>query len=369
MSESWRVAMARPWLGGNEQRYVREALAAEQVSGGSFVRRFEEAFAAWLGVRWALATSSGTTALHLALLAAGVGPGDEVIVPDVTFVATANAVRYCGATPVLVDICPDTWTLDVAQAQTALTARTRAILAVHLYGAPAAMTTLRALAHARGLALIEDVAEALGSEVAGQKAGSLGDVGCFSFYGNKTITTGEGGMVATNWEDVAQRVLLLRGQAVAPGRAYWHTEMGYNYRMGELQGAVGLAQIERIDAHLAARRQVRAWYEERLAGNDQGWALQARPSGTDPVFWMNAARNERQGGAAAQAARRLAQANVETRPVFTPMHALPMYEAPGRAFRQSMRLWQHGVVLPTHAQMNAADVALVTAALLGEEGR
>lgn len=353
--DEYRIRVAAAAAIGKERDYLLDCMEHGQFSGGRYLARFEAAMAEWLGVKYALATSSGTAALHLALLAAGVKKGDEVIVPDVTFVASANAVRYCGGRPVFVDIEADTWTMDVEAVHLAITRRTKAILAVHLYGAPAAMVRLRRIADEHGVVLIEDAAEALGSQVDGKLAGTLGDMGCFSFYGNKLITTGEGGMVVTNHADLAEHVKWLRGQCQLEGwsQQYHHNGVGYNYRMSEIQAAVGLAQVERVEEAIAARRLVRKWYVERLGVE----CLQVAELATQPVWWMNVALMD--GPGLVEIVRtRLRLEGIETRPVFTPMHTLVMYRRKkwDGQFPQSMRLWRQGVVLPTHAGLTEEDV-------------
>lgn len=354
------IPVARPILLGNEWEYVLDALDRYQLSGGAYLERFEAAFADWMGARHAIAVSSGTAALHLALLAAGVGPGDEVIVPDLTFIATANAVAYCGATPVLVDVRPGDWTLDVAEVRDAIALRTKAIIVVHLYGAPAQMDDLRALADLHGLALIEDAAEALGSRWKGWRVGGVGLAGCFSFYGNKTLSTGEGGMVVTQSDALARQVRLLRGQGLAPEGEYRHAALGYNYRLSELQAAVGLAQLEKVKEHIARRAAVRSWYEFRFAGS--AWRLQDACQRGYTAFWMNVALApdaETRG----RVRSRLAALDIETRPVFVPLHRQPMYRHEG-GFPVSDRLWQTGIVLPTHGGMNEEQVDLICRAVL-----
>lgn len=345
------IALAQPLALGNEAEYLRQCVERRQFSGGEFLRRFEQAFAGYIGVKYALATSSGTTALHLALLALDIGPGDEVLVPDLTYVATANAVTYCGATPVLVDVELDTWTIDPIAAERAITGRTKAILPVHLYGLPANMGEMLALAARYALAIIEDSAEALGATWRLRKLGGLGDVGCFSFYGNKTITTGEGGMVVTNRRDVAERVHLLRGQGQDPERRYWHTKVGYNYRMSELQAAVGLAQMEDVEHHVEARRTVARWYREVLP--EAQW--HGRDRTVVSACWMNVLLVPDPG----EMAGRLAALGIETRPVFTPLHLLPMYAQGGASFPVSEHIWRHGLCLPSHGELTPADVRRV----------
>lgn len=348
------IPVARPAVWGKEAEYLRQCVEGGQFSGGAFVARFEQAFADWLGVRHAIAVSSGTAALHLALLGLGIGPGDEVIVPDLTFVATANAVTYCGAWAIPVDVNSFTWTLRPDAVEKAITRRTKAILPVHLYGQPVDMDTLGDIVSRHGLYVVEDAAEALGSRWNGDPVGSLGHVGCFSFFGNKMITTGEGGMVVTNQDAVAERVRLLRGQGQDPLRRYWHEVVGYNYRMSEMQGAVGLAQVEQVERHLEARRRVRDWYVRHL--HLEAESLQGTTPKAQPVFWMNAVlfSTEWERDRCALA---LAEQGVETRPVFTPLHMLPMYKRSGKMFLVADMVWQNGLVLPTYAGLEEEQVA------------
>jgi perosamine synthetase len=259
-----RIPVFAPWIAASAQRYVADCLATGWISSaGSYVRRFERDFGKLCAADHALATSNGTAALHLALAARGIGPGDEVIVPALTFIATANAVTYTGARTVLADVTAETWTLDPADVVRRLTPRTRAIVAVHLYGHPADMDALAAIARERGLLLVEDAAEAHGARYKDRPVGTLGDIGCFSFYGNKIISTGEGGMVVTNDERLAQRATVLRDHAMEPGARYVHNEVGFNYRMTNLQAAVGCAQVEEFETVLARKHAIAARYRAR----------------------------------------------------------------------------------------------------------
>ena len=348
------IALAEPWLCGNEAAYVNDALRRNQLSAGSYVARFEAAFAPVAGCTEAIATSSGTTALHLLLAALNVGPGDEVLVPDLTFVATANAVRYCGARPVPVDVDPDTWALDPLLVRRYVTPRTVGLIAVHLYGVPADMPLLLQEAQAHGLWLVEDAAEAPGATLDGKPVGSFGVGAAFSFYGNKLITTGEGGMVTTNDARLAARCRLLRGQGMDPARRYWHTDLGYNYRMTELQGALGLGQVEHFNAHLAARRRVAGWYQQ--FGHMQDWQA-ARGW---PAWWLNVALLPDREERSAQLARR----GIETRPAFVPLHRLPIYaDDPGR-YPVADMVGRQGLCLPSHARLTADDVWSVCQAVV-----
>jgi perosamine synthetase len=247
MAKTKHIPIAEPWLGAKERRLLDECARSGWVSSkGKFVDQFEKMFARYCGVKYGIATSSGTTALHLALACLGIGPGDEVIVPTLSFIATANVVTYCGAKPVFVDSLGDTWNLDPAAIEKAVTRRTRAIIVVHLFGHPAHMHEVCAIAAKHGLHVIEDACEAHGSEYRGARVGSLGTMGCFSFYGNKIITTGEGGMVVTDDESLADKARLLRDHGMSKTRKYWHAHVGFNYRMTNLQAALGVAQMERI---------------------------------------------------------------------------------------------------------------------------
>ncbi len=240
--------MYEPWIGRPELARVVRCVKSGWISSiGAEIGEFEARFAALCARRFGVATSNGTTALHLALAALGIGPGDEVIVPALTFVATANAVHYTGATPVFADADPVTWNVDPAAVAKSVTRRTRAILAVHLYGQPADMRALASTARRAGAVLVEDAAEAHGARYHGRPVGSLGAVACFSFYGNKMVTTGEGGMVLTSDAKLAARLRLLRDHAMSPKRRYYHTEIGFNYRMTTLQAALGLAQLDRFE--------------------------------------------------------------------------------------------------------------------------
>ncbi len=366
MTENKFIPVAAPALAGNETAYVMDCLQSTWISSaGKYIDRFEKEFAGFCGVKHALSCCNGTVALHLALLALGIGPGDEVIVPTLTFVATANAVVYCGATPVLIDSEPDTWNLDPKLLEEKITPRTRAIIVVHLYGHPADMDTILGIANRHNLFVIEDAAEAHGAEYKGRKVGSMGHISTFSFFGNKIITTGEGGMVTTNDDALAAKVHQLKGQGMDPKRRYWFTVVGYNYRMTNVTAAIGVAQLEKVDWHLQRRREVASWYMEELAGNplvlwqpQQPWARH--------VYWMftvildDAVRASRD-----EVMARLKQSGIETRPVFYPMHVLPPYQqaAAAASFPVADRLAGRGLNLPTWAGLSREDVRRVCAAL------
>jgi perosamine synthetase len=349
-----RLPVAEPSLGERELLYVSECVLGGWVSSaGAFVDRFEAAFAEFCGTRHAVACSNGTAALHLALAALGVGAGDEVIVPSLTFVATANAVAYTGARPVFVDSEPRTWTLDPALVERAITPRTKAIVPVHLYGHPADLDPILELAAGHRLAVVEDAAEAHGARYKGRVVGGLGDVGVFSFYGNKIVTTGEGGMLVTDDGALAERLRLLRAHGMSPERRYWHPQLGFNYRLTNLQAALGVAQMERIDELVEAKRRIARLYAEGLAGVP-GLTLPPEEPWATSVYWLYSVLVDAEafgmGRDALMAA--LGEDGLETRPVFVPLHRQPLYDA-GERLPVAERLAATGLSLPS--AVNLAD--------------
>jgi perosamine synthetase len=356
------IPVAAPVLAGREKEYVADCMESGWISSaGKYVELFEAEFAKFCGVRHAVSCCNGTAALHLSLAALGVGPGDEVIVPTLTFVATANAVTYCGARPVFVDSEPGSWNLDPAQVASKITPRTKGVIAVHLYGNPVDVDALRALAGRHGLFLLEDAAEAHGALHRGRPAGSLGDIAAFSFYGNKIIATGEGGMVTTDDDALAARARLLRGQGMDPERRYWFPVVGYNYRMMNIPAAIGLAQLERAGWHTARRREVAASYR-RLLGGVAGLDWQAEREWARHAHWMftvvlgDGGADDRD-----RLMARLHEEGVETRPVFFPVHSLPPYReaARGEEFPVAERLARRGLSLPTWAGLGDDDLSYV----------
>ncbi len=359
---SFRYPLASPDLAGNELRFVTRALRAGHVSGTApEVAAFEEACATTLHAASALAVSSGTAALHLALVALGIGPGDEVIVPDLTYVSAANVVRYVGATPVLVDVDPDSWTLDPVASAAAIGRRTKAIVAVHVYGNPADLGALLRLARRRRVALIEDAAEAWGARWRGSLVGTVGTIGCFSFFANKVVTTGEGGLLTTRSPTLARALRALRDQAKSSRRAYFHAHLAFNYRLSALQAALGLAQLERQAEFLAKRDRIRSWYREALAGVEP-WREPAAVPGAEPVNWLYSgtltgfSRRRRD-----RCLERLRGEGIDARPVFVPMSALPEFRAP--RLPVAKRIADTGLSLPVYPGLRRRDVASIAAAL------
>jgi len=362
-----RIPVAEPSLSGNERAYLLDAIDTGWISSqGPYVRRFEEAFAAKIGAAHAVSCSNGTAALHLALLAFGIGPGDEVIVPDLTFAASINVVLHCGATPVLVDVEPDSWNIDPEAAAAAITPRTRAIMPVHLYGQPAAMDAIMALARRHGLVVVEDAAEAAGSVYKGQAAGTIGDAAGFSFFSNKLITTGEGGMIVFRDAAAADRARRLRDHGMNPAKRYWHDEVGYNYRLTNLQAAIGCAQIEQWDTFLAAKLALAGRYIGTLSAVPE-ITLPAVLPGHENSYWafslivdLPALGIDRDALMA-----RLAKAGIDSRPLFYPLHAMAPYRdhAGNRPMGVTERLSANGLSLPSSVKLSAAEIDFVAATL------
>lgn len=362
MSGKRFIPIAAPVLVGNESMYVLDCLESTWISStGQYIERFESAFATFCGVKHAVSCCNGTVALHLALMALGVGPGDEVIVPTLTFVATANAITYCGARPVFIDSESDTWNLDPDLLEDKVMPQTKGIIVVHLYGHPVDMDPVLAIARKHSLFVIEDAAEAHGAEYKGRRVGSLGDLATFSFYGNKIITTGEGGIVVTNDDSLASRVRQLKGQGMDPNRRYWFPIIGYNYRMTNVAAAIGLAQMEKAEWHIERRREVAKWYYEYLHTNP-ALILPVERDWARSVYWMfSVVLAESLPLERDEVMMALSQQGIETRPFFYPMHTLPAYRglAEGQHFPVAYWLAARGINLPTWAGLTREDVAFV----------
>lgn len=341
------VPVSAPDLGSEEADNVADAVRSTWISSvGEYLDTFEREFGEHCQVDHVVPVSNGTVALHLALEALGVTAGDEVIVPSMTYIATANAVSYCGATPVFVDVSADTWGIDPDAVAAAITPRTVAVIAVHLYGHPADMDPLRALADRHGLALVEDAAEAPFAEYKGRRTGALGDVATFSFYGNKVVTSGEGGAVTTNDSALASRMRLLRGQGMDPERRYWFPVIGYNYRLTNVAAALLCGQLARLGPMLERRRALYAAYDVRLGGA-AGVSLQPVAGWASTTPWLYGVLLD-DAETRARVAARLAENRIDTRPFFVPIHTLPPYE--GRCTTDlpvTARLGDCGLSLPT----------------------
>jgi perosamine synthetase len=325
------IPVNEPLLNGNEKRYLQECIDSGWISSeGPFVERFEVEMAARVGRRYGVAVANGSAALEAAVVALGIGPGDEVILPTFTIISCAAAIVRAGATPVVVDCNPITWNMDVVQVAARVTPRTKAIMVVHIYGLPVDMDPLLALAERHGLKIIEDAAEVHGQTYRGRPCGSFGDLSIFSFYPNKHVTSGEGGMIVTDDQQLAERCRSLRNLCFQPGRRFVHEELGWNLRMSNLQAAVGVAQLERLDEFVARKRCMGRRYTELLAGVP-GLQLPLASTGyAENIYWVyGVVLDDALPFDAAEAMGRLQRAGVGTRPFFWPMHEQPVFHNMG----------------------------------------
>lgn len=350
-----RIPVFAPWITDKEVDYVTDAARnAWSENAGTYNRRFEEAFAAYVGTKHAISLPSCTSAFHLSLLAFGIGQGDEVVVPDLTWIATAAPVTYVGATPVFADVDPNTWCMTGQTFEAVITDRTKAVIPVDLYGNMAQMDEIRRIAESRGIAVIEDAAEAVGSAYKGKRAGAWGDTAGFSFFGAKTSTTGEGGMLVTDRDDIHEQCLILRDHGRRPqDPAYFNHQIGWKYKMSAFQAAMGLAQTERMDELIAKRRDIYQWYRNELDGVD-GFVMNHEDQDTYSTFWMiTVVLDESLGMGKVALGDKFSEAGIDTRPIFYPLSAIPAFSA----FEQAKiaakrnpvayRLGLHGVNLPS----------------------
>jgi perosamine synthetase len=366
------IPVCEPTLGGRELEYVTKAVSGGWISSsGSYVGEFERAFAKYLDVPYAVTTTSGTTALHLALVAAGIGPGDEVIIPAFTMIASAFAVCYTGAKPVFVDSDVTNWNIDPRLVEAKITSKTKAIMPVHVYGHSCDMDALQKIADAHGLLVIEDAAEALGSRYKGRKCGAIGDLNCFSLFANKLITTGEGGMVVARDDRFIERLRYYKNLCfpLDGSRRYVHDEIGFNYRMPNVLAAIGLAQMERADIYLEARRSNATRYNALLKGQ-RGIIIPPELPWTESSYWMYSILiGDDFGISRDEAMLKLKAAGIETRSFFVSMHRQPALAKYGcdmsGAYPVTDELARTGLYLPSTSGLTDAQIARITGALLG----
>ena len=354
-----QIPWARPTLYGSEERMVLDALDSTWISGGPYVEQLEQNLADRMRVRHAIVVSNGTTALELALRSLDLNVGDEVIVPAFTFVAAANMALVLNLTPLYADIDPATWLLDAAEIDRLATPKTQAVIPVHLYGNVANMDLIMSSAASAGLAVVEDAAEAAFSRFRGRYAGTIGRLGTFSFHATKAVTTGEGGMVATNDVDLAERCRLLRDHGMRKDRRYWHDVVGHNFRLTNIQAAIGCAQLEKVDFMIAQRREIRDAYRERLTAISD-IRLQHFDDAVDPVVWTTVAFVEGEHDCDRLRARRdrimaaMAADGIETRPGFYDLSLLPPYDCP--RLPVAHRISAGTISFPTYIGLNASDI-------------
>ncbi|MCB4790685.1 MAG: DegT/DnrJ/EryC1/StrS family aminotransferase [Elusimicrobia bacterium] len=322
-----QITVSGPWITKKEINYVKDAVTnAWYGNANMYHLRFEKAFAGYLGVKYAIALPSCTSAIHLSLLSLGIKKGDEVIVPDITWIASCAPVTYVGATPVFADIDEKTWCLSAESFEKNITKRTKAVIPVDLYGNMPDMDKILAIARKHKIAVIEDAAEALGSEYKRHKAGSMGDIGVFSFHGSKTLTTGEGGMLVTDNEDIYQRSLFLRDHGRRPkGKMFWNTEIAYKYKMSSMQAALGLAQLERVEELLSKKIRIFSWYKKNLS-DCKGITLNYEEKGTKNTYWMvTVILDKRFGIKKEQLIKLMEEKKISCRPYFYPLSSMPAY--------------------------------------------
>ncbi len=349
------IPISQPSIGEKEIAYVTDAIKSGWVSSlGKYIDMFEEKFADYCDTKYAVATSSGTAALHLTLVSLGVTADDEVIIPDFTFVATASAVKYIGAKVITVDIEEDTLCIDPQAIEKAITSKTKAIIPVHLYGHPANMEAINEIAKKHNLLVVEDAAEAHGAEINGKRVGSLGNAGVFSFYGNKIITSGEGGMITTNNEKLYKKLKYLRDHAMSKDKRYWHTEVGFNYRMTNLQAALGVAQFERIDELLAKKKKIFEWYQEGLK-DIESIKLNHQSNWAKNVYWMICLEIDGYTESSRDLLMdKLKVKGIDSRPYFYPVSEMPMYENVHTPVTHE--IYQKGINLPSYFDISKEQV-------------
>lgn len=350
------IPVYRPEIGKEEEEEILKVLRSGWISSASpTVREFEKKFSSYIGRKFGVATSNGTTALHLAVTALGIREGDEVIVPDLTFISPVNVVLYNRARPVLVDVEEENWGLDPDKVRRAITDKTKAIIVVHLYGNPAKVSELKEIAEEKGIYVIEDCAEAHGAEYEGKKVGTFGDVSCFSFYANKVITTGEGGMCLTDDEELYEKMLILRDHGMTKEKRYWHEVVGYNYRMTGLQAALGLAQLKKIDEFITRKREIARAYQELLGDLV---TVQRDPPKGKSIFWLFSILTQKRD----LLKEYLYRNGIETRRFFYPVHVMPLYSgfASSLKYDVSLKLSSLGLNLPSYPSLSIKEIEYIS---------
>lgn len=371
MSQPAFIPVNEPLLNGNEEKYLIECIRTGWISSeGPFIKQFEERYAARVGRKYGVAVSNGSVALDAAVVALGIGVGDEVILPTFTIISCAAAVVRAGAVPVVVDCDPNTWNMDIAQIEARITPRTRAIMAVHIFGLPVDMDPLLALAQKHGLKVIEDAAEMHGQTYKGKPCGSFGDISTFSFYPNKHITTGEGGMIVTNDSALAEKCRSLRNLCFKPEQRFVHDELGWNFRMTNLQAALGVAQLERLDEFVGIKRRMGARYTGLLAGTPGLQLPLENTEYADNIYWVyGMVLDDNLPFNAKEAMARLGELGIGTRPFFWPMHEQPVFKKMGLFAEESYpvaeRIARRGFYIPSGMALTEEQMERTAAAVRG----
>lgn len=356
-----RITIANPVFNGNEKKYLMECIDTGWISAnGRFIEEFEREFAKLCGTKYAIACFNGTVTLHLILRAMGIREGDEVIMPVLTYIATANSVKYCGGKPIFVDSVEGTFNMDPKMIEAAITEKTKAIMPVHLYGLSCDMDPIIEISKKYNIPVIEDAAEAHGAIYKGKRVGSFGKASSFSFFGNKIITSGEGGMITTDDKELYDYMKILRGQAVSPEKKYWHIDVGYNYRMTNMQAAVGLGQLENISWHIEQRQRVAKLYESHLFDMKEYVRFQDVPKDCTSVYWMNnIILSDKVPKSRDQVMAEMEEYNIEMRPLFYPMHIMPPYLDENLSFPIAEKIASRGFSLPSHALLEDRHIEYV----------
>ncbi len=363
----FKYPVAQPMLRGNELKYIKECIDTNWIAaGGNFVKRFEDGFASYCGTKYGIACSSGTTALHLALMGYGIGNGDEVIVPVFTFAATANAVIHAGAKPVFVDIERDSWTIDPKKLEEKITKRTKAVMPVHIYGHPADMDEINKIANDYNLKVIEDACPSHGSEYNGRRTGSLGDAGCFSFHASKIITTGEGGMITTDDAEFTERAALIRDQGFRKTNYYWHEVIGYNYKLTNVQAAIGVAQLEALDEKIKLKAEQTSYYYSLLR-KVPGISLPKDKSNVKRVLpFMVFLLDDGFPLKRSELDAKLKEHGIDRRPLFYPLHHMPPYKgyvSKNEKFPVAEDISYRGLQIPSSLSLTKEDIKSIVGAI------
>lgn len=355
--ENSLIPVYKPWLEGNEKLYVNECLDSNWISSkGKFINEFENEFAKYIKIRKASSVCNGTVALHLALKVLEIGDGDEVIVPTFTYIATINAIKMVGAKPVFVDSLSGTWNIDFNDIIKKITPKTKAVMVVHLYGLPCEMDQIGKICKDHKLYLIEDAAEAFGSFYKSKHVGTFGDISTFSFFGNKTITTGEGGMIVSDNLELIDKINHIKSQAVSPNKEYWHDELGYNYRMTNLSAAIGLAQLEQANSILEKKKNIAELY--KICLKDSNVKFQDEPNNLINSYWMVSILFENKD-IRDKIRIELLNKNVETRPFFYPAHVMPTFKTKS-SFPIAENISSRGINLPSFPSLSENEIIYIS---------
>jgi perosamine synthetase len=361
-----KIPVYKPSIGRLEKYYVNECLDSSWISSkGKYVKLFEDQFAKKINVNYSTTVCNGTVALHLALLALGISEGDEVIVPTFTYIASVNSIQYTGAKPVFVDCDPISWQISPKDILKKITPKTKAIMVVHLYGQSCDMESICKIAHDKNIFVIEDCAEAFGTKFHDQYVGSFGDIATYSFFGNKTITTGEGGIVVTNNETLYNRAKHLKGQGLAEHRQYWHDTIGYNYRLTNIACAIGCAQLERCDEIIKRKREIADFYKKSFEGSD--YEFHQEMPNTYHSYWMCSILISRERcfrETRDNLMKHLEQKGIETRPLFYPVHTMPMHYSKYQMHRVCEDISRRGINLPSFPDLTQEELDYIVESVL-----